>query len=196
MMMMIIVIILIIIKPDQDQHHNCHRHHDLCHSDWKRHCLTLDKGWILRAKICWTGQLFLIFVVVNFINMVHFTITPMIRVERQGKDLMERQKDVSKDSSKLGKEEVRMFEGLFRLFDGLCDNMFNEFCSGIWLIIMIIISFHCDHELREQMINNGDDQVQKLGKLETAVDELGQRMDSTGRLADTLVAECSRKVWS
>ena len=37
-------------------------------------------------------------------------------------------------------------------------------------------------------------QVQKLGKLETAVGELGQRMDSTGRLADTLVAECSRKV--
>ena len=38
--------------------------------------------------------------------------------------------------------------------------------------------------------------MQKLGRLETAVGELGQRMDSTGRLADTLVAECSRKVRS
>ena len=25
------------------------------HSGWKRRCLTLDKGWIARAKICWTG---------------------------------------------------------------------------------------------------------------------------------------------
>ena len=39
----------------------------------------------------------------------------MIRVERQ--------KDVSKDSSKLGKEEVRrMLKGLFcQIFDGGCD---------------------------------------------------------------------------
>ena len=38
--------------------------------------------------------------------------------------------------------------------------------------------------------------MEKVGKLERAVGELGQRMDSTGRLADTLVAECSRKVSS
>ena len=37
-------------------------------------------------------------------NMI--VIILMIRVERQGRDLMERQKEVSKDSSKLGKEEV------------------------------------------------------------------------------------------
>ena len=30
----------------------------------------------------------------------------MFRVERQGKDLMDRQKDIGKDSSKLGKDEV------------------------------------------------------------------------------------------
>ena len=72
--------------------------------------MTLGKGWILRAKTCWTGQLF-IFVLVDFFNtiIVYFTITPMIRVEQQGRDLMEKQKDVSKDSSKLGKEEVRTF---------------------------------------------------------------------------------------
>merc|ERR550532_868125 len=40
----------------------------------------------------------------------------------------------------------------------------------------------------------GKEEVEKVGKLERAVGELGQRMDSTGRLADTLVAECSRKV--
>ena len=45
--------------------------------------------------------------------------------------------------------------------------------------------------MRDQRLHG---QAQKLGKLETAVGELGQRMDSTGRLADTLVAECSRKV--
>ena len=43
--------------------------------------------------------------IVDFI-IVNISITMMIRVERQGRELMERQKDVSKDSSKLGKEEV------------------------------------------------------------------------------------------
>ena len=39
--------------------------------------------------------------------IVDNSINTMIRVERQGRELTERQKDASKDSSKLGKEEVR-----------------------------------------------------------------------------------------
>ena len=58
------------------------------------------------------------------------------------------------------------------------------------MVIRIDLDDHNGYDDHYVRVN----QVQKLGKLETAVGELGQRMDSTGRLADTLVAECSRKV--
>ena len=68
------------------------------------------------------GQVIIVFITINtiiIVDVIIVTITIkitiantmivtilMIRVERQGRDLMERQKEVSKDSSKLGKEEV------------------------------------------------------------------------------------------
>lgn len=52
---------------------------------------------------------FQILTFVDFVDsiIVDNSINTMIRVERQGRELTERQKDASKDSSKLGKEEVR-----------------------------------------------------------------------------------------
>ena len=52
---------------------------------------------------------FQILTFVDFVDsiIVDNSINTMIRVERQCRELTERQKDASKDSSKLGKEEVR-----------------------------------------------------------------------------------------
>ena len=50
------------------------------------------------------GQVIIVYITISTIIIVKVTIGN--RVERQGRDLMDRQKDVSKDSSKLGKEEV------------------------------------------------------------------------------------------
>ena len=79
--------------------------------------MTLVRGWIIRARTCWTGlsssqwhqhnhHVVNNNIIIILINTGMITIITMTRVERQGRDLMERQKDVSKDSSKLGKEEV------------------------------------------------------------------------------------------
>ena len=64
---------------------------------------------------------FQILTFVDFVDsiIVDNSINTMIRVERQGRELTERQKDASKDSSKLGKEEVRINQRVDWMLDKL-----------------------------------------------------------------------------
>ena len=64
---------------------------------------------------------FQILTFVDFVDsiIVDNSINTMIRVERQCRELTERQKDASKDSSKLGKEEVRINQRVDWMLDKL-----------------------------------------------------------------------------